>query len=80
MAQKWILAIKSYDLLDALNENRLSRSYSKVCKNHFRETDFKPNIDGKNHLIPMSIPSVSLPPDDAATVSEQSIQFVNFRF
>lgn len=68
-AKKWILAIKAFDLIDYLDENKLSRSYRKVCKNHFRDCEFIPNIDGKSRLVPNSIPSVSLPPGETVAVN-----------
>lgn len=60
-AQKWIEAIKTDDLMDLLTENKLSRSYRKVCRKHFSETDFQPNENGKSQLLPNSVPSILLP-------------------
>lgn len=73
LAEKWILAIKAFDLIDDLNENKLSRSYRKVCKKHFRECDFIANLDGKSQLVPNSVPSIYLPPDETVDVNEYTI-------
>lgn len=61
LAQKWITAIKNTDLINLLNENQLSRSYKKVCKKHFNESEFVPNSKGKSQLVPNSVPSLFLP-------------------
>lgn len=73
LAEKWILAIKAFDLIDYLKENRLSRSYRKVCNKHFRECDFVANFDGKSQLVPNSVPSIFLPPDDTVVVNRYTI-------
>lgn len=70
LAEKWILAIKAFELINVLNENKLSRSYRKVCKKHFRESDFIPNVDGKSQLAPNSVPSMFLP--DEILVNKQT--------
>lgn len=44
-----------------LNINTISKSYHKVCKNHFDEGDFKINSSGKNRLIKGATPSRNLP-------------------
>lgn len=67
LAEKWIMSIKHEDLINLLNEKKLARSYHKVCKKHFAESDFQPNVKGKSELLPNSIPSLLLP--DEAVVS-----------
>lgn len=61
LAEKWIIATKNVELMDFLNENKLKRSYRKVCKKHFSDTDFQPNAKGKSQLVPNSVPSLFLP-------------------
>lgn len=68
IAKKWLMAIKALNLIDLLNEGKLSRSYHKVCKKHFGEKDFQSNIDGKSQLVTNSVPSLYLP-DDAVACS-----------
>lgn len=65
LAEKWIEAIKAFNLMDRLNENKLAHSHRKVCKKHFCETDFLPNTNGRQ-LVPNSVPSLFLP-DDTVT-------------
>lgn len=60
-AEKWIRAIKSYNLLDRLHDNKLSRSYHKICKIHFREDDFTQNGKGQVIIKAGSVPSLFLP-------------------
>lgn len=66
-AAKWIMSTKNDELMNFLNENKLARSYHKVCKKHFAESDFQPNIKGKSELVPNAVPSLFLP--DKAAVS-----------
>ena len=61
VAEKWIMAIKAYHLLDLLKENKLARSYRKVCKKHFNEEDY---VNGTNQLVQNSVPSLFLPDED----------------
>lgn len=60
IAVKWIMAIKADHLMEKLNQNKLARSYEKVCNKHFTEADFQSN---KTHLVQNSIPSLFLPGD-----------------
>lgn len=69
LAEKWILAIKAFDLINDLENNKLARLYRKVCKKHFRECDFVPNVDGKSQLAKDSVPSIFLP--EKAEVNKQ---------
>lgn len=59
LAVKWIMATKAYPLIDRLNENKLS--YFKVCKKHFKESDFKSN--NNRFLVTNAIPSLFAPDD-----------------
>lgn len=63
LAVKWIMAIKAYNLIGRLNENKLS-SYLKVCNRHFNQNDFQENIDGKSQLVANCVPSLFLPGDN----------------
>lgn len=45
-----------------LTEKQLD-SYGKVCKYHFRESDFETNARGQQGLIKNAVPSVNLPRD-----------------
>lgn len=44
-----------------LDLNTISKSYHKVCKKHFADSDFIINISGKKRLKKGSIPSLLLP-------------------
>lgn len=67
VAEKWLMAVKALELTDLNNQGKLARSYHKVCKKHFMESDFQPNIDGKSLLVTNSVPSLFLP--DATVAS-----------
>lgn len=60
-AERWILAIKAFDLMDRLNDNKLAHSFYKICRNHFQETDFQLNGKGQRIVKPDSVPSLLLP-------------------
>lgn len=60
-AERWIIAIKAFYLMDRLNNNKLSHSYYKLCKKHFQESDFQLNGKGQRIVKPDSIPSLFLP-------------------
>lgn len=45
-----------------LTEKQLN-SYGKVCKYHFRESDFEVNARGQQGLKKNAVPSINLPPD-----------------
>lgn len=68
IAQKWIAAIRNDEWIKLLNENKLSRSYKKVCKKHFSEHDFEPNTNGKIQLVANSVPSLFLPDADTVVI------------
>lgn len=61
VAEKWIFALKAFNLMDRLNDNKLAHSFNKVCKRHFKETDFKLNGKGQSIVKHDSIPSLFLP-------------------
>lgn len=59
--EKWIEVTKTSHLAkDGFN------GYAKVCKYHFRESDFVINSRGQRGLKPGSIPSLKLPVLDVA--------------
>lgn len=57
--EKWINNTKTFNL----SEKQLD-SYCKICKYHFRETDFEINARGQRGLKKGTIPSLNLPPPD----------------
>lgn len=70
IAQKWIEAIKNNELINLLNENKLARSFRRVCKNHFKKSDFVQNSNGQ--LIPNSVPSLFLPDADTVVIMKEN--------
>lgn len=72
IAQKWIEAIKNYELINLMNENKLARSFKRVCKNHFKESEFVQNPNGKRQLVPDSVPSLFLPDADTVVIMKQN--------
>lgn len=68
-AERWIMAIKAFNLLDRLKTNKLS--FYKVCRKHFKDTDLQLNGKGQTVVKPDSTPSLFLPDD--IDVSYQSI-------
>ncbi len=73
IAQKWIEAIKNNQLINLLNEGKLSRSFKKVCRNHFKESDFVQNSNGKSQLVANSVPSLFLPDVDTVVIIKENL-------
>lgn len=61
LAEKWIMAIKAYHLMDRLNTSKLSHSFHKICKRHFQRNDFELNGKGQTVIKAGSVPSLFLP-------------------
>lgn len=74
VASKWINATKAYELIDRFNDNKLSRSWYKVCNKHFKESDYETNPNGDRRLLKGVIPSLLLP---SQTKIEHSYTLVN---
>lgn len=55
--EKWVKNTNTSHLSDKQLD-----SYGKVCKYHFRETDFEINARGQRGLKKGTIPSLNLPP------------------
>lgn len=70
-AERWIIAIKAFNLVDKLNENKLANSFNKVCRKHFNETDLQVNGKGKIVVKPGATPSLFLPDDVDVDVSTE---------
>lgn len=66
VAEKWIMAIKAFHLMDRLNTKGLSHSFHKICKKHFKDSDMKLNGKGQCVVKPNSIPSLLLPDTDVS--------------
>lgn len=66
VAEKWIMAIKGFNLMDRLNTNNLSHSFYQICKKHFKDSDLQLNGKGQCVVKTNSIPSLFLPDDDVS--------------
>lgn len=77
-AEKWVSAIGSDHLVGKLNDNKLSSSFYKVCRKHFKESDL--TINGKGQIIVKKgcAPSLFLP--IKIDVSYQQILFLRDLF
>lgn len=68
LAQRWITALKAFNLEDRLNSNTLAHSFYKVCRKHFKDTDFQLNGKGQTVVKADSVPSLFLPDDIDVTI------------
>lgn len=70
-AERWVRAIQAWNLVDRLKANKVSHSFYKVCRKHFKDTDFQLNGKGQIVVKADSTPSLFLPDD----VSFQQIAY-----
>lgn len=75
IAERWIIAIKAFNLEERLNENKLAHSFYKICKKHFKNTDFELNGKGQSVIKTDSVPSLFLP-EDIDVCYEQQLNIV----
>lgn len=83
-AERWIIAMKASNLMDRFHSGKLSHSYQKVCKRHFKADDFQLNGKGQAVVKPDSTPSLFLPdawPDDVRLTNSSLLsQIIQFTF
>lgn len=76
VAERWIFAIKAFNLQDRLNANKLSHSFYKVCKKHFTDSDFRLNGKGQTVVKADSVPSLFLPDDIDVSYQQLTLLFI----